>query len=145
MGWREIMGVRTTEKHPHNPQNSLVTNSSEDCESSEHRPVRINPPVPPVRPIGVEWQAFVTRGLPPKAHPGERADAVAYLTRLVEWLNANPAPSQPDQCAGCGGADAPGSTLVPFGTTAPAWLHPGCWRAWYNKRLAKAGAALLHP
>ena len=72
-------------------------------------------------------------------------DAVAYQTRVIEWLNANPAPSSPDRCAGCRGMDAPGAALVPFGTTAPAWLHPGCWRAWYNKRLAKAGAALLHP
>jgi hypothetical protein len=70
-------------------------------------------------------------------------EAVARQTRVIEWLNANPAPSAPDRCAGCGGADAPGSTMVPFGTTAPAWLHSGCWRAWYNKRLAKAGAALL--
>ena len=72
-------------------------------------------------------------------------EAVARQTRVIDWLNANPAPSQPDQCAGCGGADAPGSTLVPFGVGPHVWLHPGCWRAWYNKRLAKAGAALLHP
>ena len=71
-------------------------------------------------------------------------EAVAGQTRVIEWLNANPASSAPDKCAECGGADAPSSTLVPFGTTAPAWLHPGCWRAWYNKRLAKAGATLLH-
>ena len=82
---------------------------------------------------------------PPQAQMDEHAEAVARQTRVIEWLNANPAPSAPDRCAGCGGADAPGSTLVPFGTTAPAWLHPGCWRAWYNKRLAKAGAALLAP
>ena len=145
MGWREIMGVRTTEKHPHNPQNSLVTNSSEDCESSEVRPVRINPRAEPVRPIGVEWRAFVTRGLPPPTHPGERAEAVAHQARLVEWLNANPASSAPDRCAECGRADAPGATLVPFGGGAHVWLHLDCWRAWYNKRLAEAGAACLQP
>ena len=82
---------------------------------------------------------------PPQAQMDEHAEAVARQTRVIEWLNANPAPSAPDRCAGCGGADAPGSTLVPFGTTAPAWLHSDCWRAWYNKRLAEAGAAcLLH-
>ena len=69
-------------------------------------------------------------------------DAVAYQTRMIDWLNANPAPSAPDRCVGCGGADAPGSTLVPFGTTAPAWLHPGCWQRWHKKRLDQAGEAV---
>ncbi len=136
MGWREIMGVRTTEKHPHNPQNYLVTNSS------EHRPVRINPPVPPVRPIGVEWQAFVTRGLPPKAHPGERAEAVAYQRRLVEWLDDNPASSAPDRCAECCGVDAPGAALVPFGVGPHVWLHTDCWPVWRDKRVEQARVAL---
>ena len=83
---------------------------------------------------------------PPQAQIDEYAEAVAASQpRMIDWLNANPAPSAPDRCVGCGGADAPGSTLVPFGVGPHVWLHPGCWRAWYNKRLAKAGAALLHP
>ena len=46
---------------------------------------------------------------PPQAQMDEHAEAVARQTRVIEWLNANPAPSAPDRCAGCGGADAPGS------------------------------------
>ena len=72
-------------------------------------------------------------------------EAVARQTRVIEWLNANPASSAHDKCAECRGMDAPGAALVPFGVGPHVWLHPGCWRAWYNKRLAKAGAALLAP
>ena len=43
---------------------------------------------------------------PPQAQMDEHAEAVARQTRMIDWLNANPAPSAPDRCAGCGGADA---------------------------------------
>ena len=98
------------------------------------------------RSVAADWRTFMAQKRSPPAHPGERAEAVAHNTRVVEWLNANPASSAPDRCAECGRADAPGATLIPFGGGAHVWLHLDCWRAWYNKRLAEAGAAcLLHP
>ena len=72
----------------------------------------------------------------------EYAEAVARQTRVIEWLNANPAPSAPDRCAGCGGADAPGSTLVPFGVGPHVWLHTDCWPVWRDKRVEQARVAL---
>ena len=94
------------------------------------------------RTIGVEWRAFVTRGLPPPAHPGERAEALAYQSRLVEWLNANPASSAPDRCSECCGVDAPGAALVPFGIGPHVWLHTDCWPVWRDKRVEQARVAL---
>ena len=94
------------------------------------------------RPIALDWRAFVTRGLPPPAHPGERAEAIAYERRLVEWLNANPASSMPDKCAECGESETPGNVLKPYGTTTSVWLHSGCWPVWRDKRVEKARDAL---
>ena len=92
--------------------------------------------------IAADWRTFVTRGLPPPAHPGERADAVAYQHRLVEWLNANPASSAPGRCAECVGVDAPGTALVPVGIDAHVWLHSDCWPVWRDKRVEQARGAL---
>ena len=146
MGWREIMGAQAGAIYPHNPQKSELRRGSEDCESSERTPGGTDPPAGAAKPVAADWRTFIALKRPPPTHPGERAEAIAYQTRLVEWLNANPASSAPDRCAECGRADTPGATLVPFGGGAHVWLHLDCWRAWYNKRLAEAGAAcLLHP
>ena len=145
MGWRDIMCLRNHTKHSHNPQNSEENGGSEDFESSEHTPQVKIPPARAIKSDFNEWRRLKLGGAVPPSPPAETAQVNAHKSRVVDWLNANPAPSAPDRCAGCGGADAPGSTLVPFGVGPHVWLHPGCWRAWYNKRLAKAGAALLHP
>jgi hypothetical protein len=62
----------------------------------------------------------------------------------VEWLNRNPMRSLPGRCLGCGGADHSHDPLLPYSTesTGSAWLHSGCWRAWYAGRKAEAVAAL---
>jgi hypothetical protein len=92
--------------------------------------------------VAEDWRAYVTRGLPPRAHPGERAEAIAYEGRLVEWLNANPASSAPDRCAECMGAETPSNVLKPYGTTTSVWLHGDCWPLWRDKRLEQARGAL---
>ena len=100
------------------------------------------PPVHIERSVAADWRAFINKKRPPPAHLGERAEALAYQSRLVEWLNANPASSAPDRCAGCGGADAPGSALVPFGVGPHVWLHTDCWLGWRDKRVEQARVAL---
>jgi hypothetical protein len=76
-----------------------------------------------------------------------RADAEvrAFESRIVEWLNQHPAPSQSGRCARCGRPESPGAVVVPFGTEpgTHAWLHAaGCWAAWYQRRRAEADMAL---
>ena len=145
MGWREIMGVQAKAIYPQNPQKSEPRRGSEDCESSERAPGRTDPPTGPAKSVAADWRTVIALKRPPPAPPGKRAEAVAHERRLAEWLNANPASSAPDRCAGCGGPDAPGAALIPFGIDALTWLHSDCWLAWYNKRLAEAGTACSVP
>ncbi len=72
------------------------------------------------------------------------AEILAFECCLTEWLNGNTVASSPDRCLACGGRDLPNDPLLPFGTDAHghAWLHSGCWTAWYESRQADAAAAL---
>jgi hypothetical protein len=133
MGWREIMGVQAKAIYPQNPQKSDPERGSEDCESSEPRPVR---------PVATSGRAFINKKRPPPPRPRARAEDVAYQTRLVEWLNANPASSASDKCAECGGPEMPGAVVVPYGTSPHTWLHPVCWHEWHAARRAEAEIAL---
>ncbi len=45
--------------------------------------------------------------------PRADAEARAFECCVVKWLDRNPAPSTPGQCASCGRADA---VVVPYGT-----------------------------
>ena len=80
-----------------------------------------------------------------------KADLIATLAGdeargacIVKWLNQHPAPSQSGRCAWCGRPESPGAVVVPFGTEAGthAWLHAGCWPAWYQRRREEAVLAL---
>ena len=72
------------------------------------------------------------------------AEVLAFECCLTEWLNGNPVASSPDRCLACGGGDLPNDPLLPFGTDTHghAWLHSGCWEAWYESRKANAVTAL---
>jgi hypothetical protein len=72
------------------------------------------------------------------------AEARAFTCCVVEWLNRNPTPCVPGRCLACGGGERPCDPLLPFGTETGghAWLHRGCWPAWYQTREAEAIAAL---
>ena len=75
--------------------------------------------------------------------PRDEAEAAAYEVCLVEWLNLNPAVSSPSShCAQCGGADASGDILLPYGVATQTWLHSRCWSQWILKRRGEAEAAL---
>ena len=95
-----------------------------------------------------DWQAFFDEraaiyefdgGL-----PRPEAETRAFDCCAVEWLNRNTTPSAPGRCLNCGDGDRDGNLLLPFGTEASghAWLHRGCWPAWYRAREAEAIAAL---
>ena len=54
--------------------------------------------------------------------PRDEAEATAYEACLVEWQNLNPAVSSPSgHCAQCGGADASGDILLPYGVATQTW------------------------
>ena len=73
-----------------------------------------------------------------------KAEFQAFECCVVEWLNQHPAPSAPGRCAWCGRPESPGAVVVPFGTEpgTHAWLHAGCWPAWYQRRREEAVLAL---
>jgi hypothetical protein len=75
--------------------------------------------------------------------PRVQAEAYAFESTLVEWLNRRPRPSSPGRCAACG-SSGKGGALLPFGTTrlGHVWLHSHCWSAWNVRRRAEASVAL---
>jgi hypothetical protein len=69
-----------------------------------------------------------------------KAEVVALLRArgVVEWLDHHPAPSAPGRCAWCGGPEARGAVVVPFGIGPHTWLHAECWPVWHRERMAAA-------
>ena len=85
----------------------------------------------------------------PGPQPSRTAPAVPerrdYECRLIEWLNQNPATSDPGRCAWCGEPEGTGNgMLLPLGTETAGhtWLHSRCWSAWHARRHADATEAL---
>jgi hypothetical protein len=74
--------------------------------------------------------------------PRLEAEKQAFACCLTEWLNRNPAPSEPSRCAVCGGGDH--DPLVSFGCESQGhtWLHRACWPSWCQAREVEAMAAL---
>ncbi len=72
------------------------------------------------------------------------AEARAFEHCVGEWLNQHPEPSDPGHCAWFGAAETSGARVVPYGTSPAghAWVHPGCWDAWYQARHRKVASAL---
>jgi hypothetical protein len=73
-----------------------------------------------------------------------KAEVQAFEACIVEWLNQNPAPSQPGRCAWCGEREIKTAVVLPFGSEpgTHAWLHGECWRPWQDARRAQAVKAL---
>jgi hypothetical protein len=76
--------------------------------------------------------------------PRAEAEARAFESCVVEWLNRNPDRSSPDRCLACGMAEGGDDVLLPFGVegSGHSWLHSGCWSGWYARRKAHAVAVL---
>jgi len=76
--------------------------------------------------------------------PRHRAEALAFETCVVEWLDRNHAATEPGRCAHCGGDGRGHDQLLSYGTneSGHAWLHGGCWSAWFGARKAEAVVAL---
>ena len=91
-----------------------------------------------------DWRAFYDERIAIAEHDGgqSRAEAeeTAYECCVIEWLNRNPAPSEPGSCAWCSEDEGPDSTIVAFGTedAGHAWLHSHCWSDWYDHRREEA-------
>lgn len=143
MGWRDTMGLRNHTKHPHNPQNSGVDCSFEDFESSEHTPQAKIPPASMIKSDFNEWRRLKLGGAVSPPPPAEIAQAHAHKRRVVDWLDAHPASSEPDTCTLCTGPETWGNTLLPHGVGPHAWLHSDCWPSWRDGRIAEAEAALV--
>ena len=73
--------------------------------------------------------------------PCQVAEARAFQDCVTEWLNRNPEPSPPRQCAWCGNS---GDVVVPYGceNDGRTWLHPNCWPEWMVSRRKQAKQAL---
>ena len=72
--------------------------------------------------------------------PRPAAEAQAYETCIVEWLNRNPAPSRAGRCAWCAQCESDSAVVVPFGIEpgTHVWLHNECWLPWQEARRAQA-------
>jgi hypothetical protein len=71
------------------------------------------------------------------------AEVQAFERCIVEWLNRNPSFSLAGRCAWCGKPQTPSAMVRPFGAGEHhAWLHAGCWPAWYQRRQEEAVLAL---
>ena len=94
-----------------------------------------------------DWQIFFGERAGIAEHDGgmSRIDAevAAYEFCVVEWMNRNPASSDPDICAWCDQTEKD-SVIVPFGTETHGhvWLHSDCWKAWSEVRRERAREAL---
>jgi hypothetical protein len=77
--------------------------------------------------------------------PRREAEAWAFTCCMAEWLNHNPERSPFGRCLSCGGSDHAQDPLLPYGieSTGHAWLHAGCWLAWYAGRKTVAIAVLV--
>lgn len=78
-----------------------------------------------------DWQSF--------------RDERAWEACIIEYLNRNPAPSDPGSCAHCRQPEQTGAAVVPFGVqkNTHIWLHPECWPAWHRERRRTAAEYLI--
>jgi hypothetical protein len=95
-----------------------------------------------------DWKAFYDERAGIAEFDGgqsrEQAQAMAFESCVVEWMNRHLCRTDPGRCAACGEPDREGRTVVPFGTESHghAWLHPECWKEWHRERQAHARQAL---
>ncbi len=95
------------------------------------------------------WREFYDERAGIAEHDGglsrAEAEARAFESCIVEWMNRNPARSESGRCAWCGKPEEVGSTVVvPFGTEihGHTWLHHHCWLDWHKRRRVEALEAL---
>jgi hypothetical protein len=97
---------------------------------------------------GEDWRAFFDERAGIAEFSGgvarKEAETRAFACCVVEWLNRYPAPSPPGRCAWRGGAEMPGTIVVPHGTEPNhhTWLHCECYPPWRHSRETEAVAAL---
>lgn len=95
-----------------------------------------------------DWRAFYDEraGIAEydSGQPQADAEAFAFESCIVEWLDRHPERSDSGRCAWCERPDRDGHAVVPFGTQSHShtWLHPECWNDWRQNRRERAQQAL---
>lgn len=76
--------------------------------------------------------------------PRLEAEALAFESCVVEWMNRTFERSPPGICLACGGKDSAHDVLLPHGTepAGHAWFHSRCWPQWFAKQRISAIEAL---
>ena len=104
-----------------------------------------NPMITLVTPVTCQKQHSPIEGVTAvTATSRSGAETLETETRIIQWLNQNPAPSPEGRCAWCGQLESESAGIVPFGTEpgTHAWLHGECWRPWQDARRAEAVKAI---
>jgi hypothetical protein len=72
--------------------------------------------------------------------PRAEAEARAFEWVIAEWLNHNPAMSDPGKCVWCGDSEQGTAVIVPFGGKSHGYaeLHHKCWEPWMKERRDQA-------
>jgi hypothetical protein len=80
----------------------------------------------------------------PWRNPPDASPLPSIELQIIEWRDQYPAPSGSGRCAWCGGPEAPGTVVVPFGVlpATHAWLHCECWSDWHRAQQNQAVRAL---
>ena len=95
-----------------------------------------------------DWLAFFNERAGIAEFDGGRthheAEAHAYESCVLEWLNRHAEATSFGQCADCRQPVRPDHIVVAFSMGNHAWLHPHCcWLAWHELRRSRAIAALM--
>ena len=95
-----------------------------------------------------DWKAFFDERAGIAEFDGgqsrEQAEAMAFESCVVEWMNRHPCRTDPGRCAACGKPYREGHAVIPFGTEShgDTWLHSECWNEWCENRRRSAQQAL---
>jgi hypothetical protein len=106
----------------------------------------------PARWSPEEWRAYFDERAAIAEYDGrlcrEDAEALAFASCVVKWLEGTFVSSPPGQCLNCGGIDPP-LQRYGAGMMARVYFHHHCGIAWRNARRSQAVAALkdfgIHP
>ncbi|MGA8695816.1 MAG: hypothetical protein WB689_18620 [Xanthobacteraceae bacterium] len=76
--------------------------------------------------------------------PRTSAEARAFESCVIKWIERNPAPSPAGRCVRCERIETQDAVVLPYGAGpgTHAWLHAECWRPWHDARRAQAVEAL---
>jgi hypothetical protein len=99
----------------------------------------LSPPPPPPSAARLAFDAEVDRVIQIRGLLPLEAGRAAFENILVAHLNRTFSDTGSDCCVHCGEFETFDATLLPIGVgVRHAWLHPGCWEAWRERRRTEA-------